>query len=42
MYMPPSPCALPTVDEEGSEELPAELPDDIILQKKAGKACLQP
>lgn len=42
VYMPPSPCALPTVDEEGSEELLAELPDDIVLQKKAGEVCLQP
>ena len=28
MYMPPSPCALPTVDEEGSQELAPEPPED--------------
>lgn len=28
VYMPPSPCTLPTVDEEGSQELAPGLPDD--------------
>ena len=34
VYMQPSSCLLPTVDEEGSQELTQELPED---QKRAGE-----
>ena len=34
VHMQPSSCTLPTVDEEGSQELPHELPED---QKRTGE-----